>query len=70
MPAYETYFKKLIDERGYSYNIISSLTGIPRSTISNYASGRRKPDIQTACRIMKALNIDISLIGKLFEPVW
>lgn len=67
---YETLLKKIIEEKGWSYRMISVMTGIARSTISNYALGKRVPDVQTACKIIKVLQLDMSLIDRLFEPVY
>jgi len=67
---YETLLKKIMEERGTSCRILSIMTGIPRSTLSNYVIGRRAPDIQTACKIIKVLQLDVSIIDKLFEPVY
>lgn len=67
---YPTKFKKIIEQRGSSYGALSAVTGLSRQTLSNYANGIRKPDIQTACLIIKVLNLDISEIKTLFEPVY
>lgn len=66
---YETLFKKIILDKGLSYNIVSKMTGIPKSTIGNYAIGARKPDLHSVCTIMRALQLESDLIYSLFEPV-
>ena len=67
---YETKLKMIIVERGLSYGIVSKMTGIPKSTISNYANGYRTPDYRTACRLIDILDIDIDVFATLFDPVY
>lgn len=65
---YPTKFKKIIEERKLTYGSLSAVTGITRQALGNYALGLRKPDIHTACIIIRTLNLDISIIETLFEP--
>ena len=67
---YETMLKKIMEERGISCRMLSIITGIPRSTISNYINRNRQPDIQTAFQIVRVLHLDISVVESLFEPVF
>lgn len=65
---YETLLKKILEEKGVSLYILSRLTGISRQSLSNYANGKREPDIPTAVKIIKALQLDEMIIYRLFEP--
>lgn len=65
---YETLFKKIIVEKELSYRIISRITGISRTSLCNYANGYRKPDLETACQIIRKMQFDSELIFTLFEP--
>lgn len=69
-PIYPTKFKMIIEKRNVSYGTLSAVTGLTRQALYNYANGLRKPDIQTACLIIKTLNLGINEIETLFEPVY
>lgn len=68
--TYETLFKKIIVERSLSYGVVSKITGLPRSTISNYANGNRVPDYRTVIKLIKDLHINPELFDTLFDPVY
>lgn len=36
----------------YTQNEVARETGIPRSTLANYESGRTEPDIETLCKLI------------------
>lgn len=66
----ETKFKMILLQKGLSYGIVSKMTGIAKSTISNYANGYRKPDFKTACQLINLLDIDKDKMEELFDPVY
>jgi len=68
MPKYETLFKKIILERGLSYNVVAKMTGLNKNTISNYANGYRTPDLDTTCVILNCLGLEANSIYNLFKP--
>lgn len=53
------YFKQLMKERKWTYPILADITGINRSTICNYASGRRVPVSDALYRIALALDVQM-----------
>ena len=63
----ETLFKKIIEDKNLTYGVVSKITGVPKSSINNYANGNRIPDVNVAVHIMETLGIDINLIGELFK---
>ncbi len=65
---FPTLFQKILKENDISYGIMSKMTGISKSAICNYANGYRTPDIQTGCRIVKSLGLDLDIIEKIFQP--
>ena len=65
---YETKFQYYVKEKNLSYGILANITGITKSTIYNYALGRRTPDIYNACKIAEVLGLDLSEIKVLFKP--
>lgn len=69
-PMYPTKFKQILEEKNISYSTVSDLSGITRQALCNYANGIRKPDIQTACIIIRVLCLKIEDIENLFEPVY
>ena len=69
-PIYPTRFKMIIEQREASYSALAAVTGLTRQSLCNYANGIRKPDISTACLIIRTLNLNINDIETLFEPVY
>lgn len=67
---YPTKLKKIIEEKGLTYNMIARMSGVTRAAISNYANGFRKPDIDTAGKIIRALQLNNDIIWTLFEPTY
>ena len=67
---YPTKLKKIIEEKGLTYNMIARMSGVTRAAISNYANGLRKPDIDTAGKIIRALQLNNDIIWTLFEPTY
>ena len=67
---YETKFQYYILKKGLSYRILSSLTNIPKSSLYNYAIGRRIPDFKTAFKIIKILGLEPSELERLFDPYY
>lgn len=63
----ETYLKKLLIERGISYGMLAKVTGISKSCIYYYANGLRKPDVDSALKIIEALRLDYVELSKLFK---
>lgn len=68
--TYPTKLKKIMEEKGLNCSMISRMTGLTRTAISNYANGIRKPDISTAGKIIRALQMDSNAFWTLFEPVY
>lgn len=68
--SYPTKLKKIMEEKGLNCSILSRMTGLTRTAVSNYANGIRKPDICTAGRIIKALQLNSDAFWTLFEPVY
>ena len=50
--------------------MIARMSGVTRAAISNYANGLRKPDIDTAGKIIRALQLNNDIIWTLFEPTY
>lgn len=67
---YPTKLKKIIEEKGLTYNMIARMSGVTRAAISNYANGLRKPDIDTAGKIIRVLQLNNDIIWTLFEPTY
>lgn len=68
--SYPTKLKKIIEEKGLTYSMVACLSGVTRAAISNYANGIRKPDIATAGKIIRALQLNNDVVWTLFEPVY
>lgn len=66
---YPTMMMKIMKDEDLSYGIVSKMTGLSKSAVYNYSYGYRQPDISTACKIIRALQLDISSIETLFLPV-
>ena len=51
----ETFPERLKRARlntGFTQNETATETGIPRSTLANYETGRTEPDIETLCKLI------------------
>lgn len=66
--TYDTKFKYIILTRQISYASLSSITGISRQSLSNYANAIRKPSIDDGRKIINALGLKAEDIFELFEP--
>lgn len=66
-------FRKLLTQyrksRGYSLETIGNIIGKTKSTISKYEKGDIIPDIITILEICNALNINLSQLFPIFNPV-
>lgn len=68
LKRYNTKFQFYIEQRDLSYGVLANVTGIPKSTLYNYALGRRTPDIYNAIKIAEILRLDMAEIKVLFKP--
>lgn len=56
---------KVINEKGYTYNLISKKTGIPQSTISGWFNRGNSPRLEDIVRIADFLQCSVDyLIGR------
>lgn len=44
--------KKARKDTGFTQTETATETGIPRSTLANYETGRTEPDIETLCKLI------------------
>ena len=44
--------KKARKDTGFTQTETAAETGIPRSTLANYETGRTEPDIETLCKLI------------------
>ena len=68
LKRYNTKFQYYVEERQLSYGVLAAVTKIPKSTLYNYAMGRRTPDIYVAFKIAETLRLDPNEIKVLFKP--
>lgn len=62
-PTIGDRLKLAIDMSGKSQIELARLSGLSRATVSNILSGSRRPNIDTATRICKVLNITIDWLA-------
>ena len=61
MDGYERYCK-IRDSKGYSDSKIASMTGITKSTFTDWKNGRSKPKIEKLQKIASALDVSVDYL--------
>lgn len=54
--------KKVMEESGVSATALAEMTGITKTAIWNYASGRNSPDPETLCILADALDCSLDML--------
>lgn len=54
--------REVREEKGFTQEDLSSLTGIPRTTISKIESGKRNLTFETLIQILSALSLKIEFV--------
>lgn len=65
---YETLMKKKLVEGNISYGVMANLCGMSRTTIINYATGKRIPNWEDGIKIAHILDVGIFDFVRLFKP--
>lgn len=60
----QAVFNRLIDRTGMSKYAIAQQTGISQSLLSRYASGERRPTLETLCMIADLAGVKLDLVIK------
>lgn len=61
----ETFAKRLKKARtlsGFTQKEVANETGIPRSSLANYETGRTEPDIETLCILIDFYGVESNSI--------
>lgn len=67
---FQTRITELLNERGLKQADLHRLTGIPRSLLSNYATGKASPALDNAILIAGALHVTLDeLVGRKNETL-
>lgn len=68
MNVFAQRMKKAMDERRVTQSDLASMTGLGRSSISQYLSGKNEPKVKTIMTIADALNVSVEwLTGQIEE---
>ena len=59
MNVFAQRMKKAMDERRVTQSDLASMTGLGRSSISQYLSGKNEPKVKTIMTIADALNVSV-----------
>jgi DNA-binding XRE family transcriptional regulator len=62
----EILLKKIREERGYSLEELSKITGISKSHLNYIEKNEKEPSLSMAIRIAQALNIKIEELYKIY----
>ena len=69
MNTFSQRLKKAMDEQRVTQSDLSSITGLGKSSISQYLSGKNEPKVKTMTSIAEALNVSVDwLSGAIDEP--
>lgn len=69
MGTFTENFREIRERRGYSINRLSDATGINRSTLKNYQTGRVSPPLNRLIAIADALHVSLDeLTGYTAKP--
>ena len=69
MNIFSQRLKKAMDEQRVTQSDLSTLTGLGKSSISQYLSGKNEPKVKTMTLIADALNVSVDwLSGAVDEP--
>ena len=69
MNTFSQRLKKAMDEQRVTQSDLSSMTGLGKSSISQYLSGKNEPKVKTMTLIADALNVSVDwLSGAVDEP--
>lgn len=63
-----TRLKEIRKKAGFTQKELAENTEISRSTIANYESGKREPDIENLCIIAYACNSSVDWICSYIPP--